>query len=424
MSATPLSPGLPDGVDPHDEWRGLNILDPAVQVAFRENPHPFLAHLRATDPVNETPLGMWRVTRYEDCQYLLRHDTPTGVRRTDGLRFGEEQMPEAMQTGGTFMLQQDPPNHTRLRKLVSKAFTPRAISRLEPRIREIARTGMQTACERGEIDVIADLALPVPATMICEMMGVPVEDRERFTRWTADSTHLLAALTSPPDVIERGLAAVRSLADYFEALIAERRKSLTDDILSNLIRAEEAGDRLSPEELVVQSAGLLTAGFETTIGLIGNGILALLRHPDQLERLRADPGLEAPAIEECLRYEGPILLTVRVAQQDIPLGGKTIPRDAMIFVMLAAANRDAAAFDAPEVFDVGRAPNPHIAFGGGTHLCLGAHLARAEARIAIGEFVRRVGEFEIAEDQITWGASLFRVLGRLPVRFAPRASPH
>jgi cytochrome P450 len=420
MSATSPRANLPEGIDPDDEWRGLNILDPDVQAAFRVDPYPFLAHLRSADPVNETPIGMWRVTRYEDCQHLLRHDTPTGVRRTDGKRFGEEQMPAALQDGGTFMLQQDPPNHTRLRKLVSKAFTPRAISRLEPRIREIARDGMQRACESREIDVIADLALPVPATMICEMMGVPVEDREQFTQWTADSTHVLAALTSPPDVVERGLEAVRCLADYFEALIAERRKSLTDDILSDLIRAEEAGDRLSPDELVVHGAGLLTAGFETTIGLIGNGILALLRHPDQLERLRSDPGLEASTVEECLRYEGPILLTVRVAHEDIPLGGKIIPRDAMIFVMLAAANRDPAVFDAPERFDVGRKPNPHIAFGGGTHLCLGAHLARAEARIAIGEFVRRVGEFEVLEDQITWGASLFRVLGRLPVRFSPR----
>jgi cytochrome P450 len=424
MSATPQPPTLPDGIDPDDEWRGLNILDPAVQAAFRQDPHPFLAHLRQNDPVNQTPLGMWRVTRYEDCQHLLRHDSPTGVRRTDGKRFGEEQMPEAMQGGGTFMLQQDPPNHTRLRKLVSKAFTPRAVSRLEPRIREIAAEGMRRACDRGEIDVIADLALPVPSTMICEMMGVPVADRERFTQWTADSTHLLAALTSPPDVIARGLEAVRHLADYFEALIADRRKSLGDDILSNLIRAEEAGDRLSPDELIVQSAGLLTAGFETTIGLIGNGILALLRHPDQLERLRADPKLVAPAIEECLRFEGPILLTVRVAQEDIPLGGKLIPRDAMVFVMLASANRDPAVFDAPERFDVGRTPNPHIAFGGGTHLCLGAHLARAEARIAIGAFVRRVGEYEIVEDEIRWGASLFRVLGRLPVRFTPRSAAH
>jgi hypothetical protein len=371
------------------------------------------------DPVNATPLGMWRVTRYEDCQLLLRHDTATGVRLADGRRFGEELLPEAMRGRGDFMLSQDPPAHTRLRKLVSKAFTPRAVERIKPRLEEIARGQLDRACERGEIDVIRDLALPVPATMICEMMGVPVADRERFTAWTADATHLLAALTSPPDVIERGLAASAALQEYFEGLVAERRRSLTDDILSELIRAEEAGDRLSPEELVIQAVGLLIAGFETTIGLIGNGIRQLIRHPDQLARLRRDPALIAPAVEECLRYDGPILLTVRIAHEDIPIREKVIPRDAMIFVMLGAANRDPEIFGDPEAFDVGRDPNPHIAFGGGPHLCLGAHLAREEARVAIGEFVRRTGDVEIREDRVEWGRSLFRVLGSLPVRLRP-----
>ena len=164
--------------------------------------------------------------------------------------------------------------------------------------------------------------------------------------------------------------------------------------------------------------GLLIAGFETTIGLIGNGIRQLIRHPDQLARLRADPALIEPAVEECLRFDGPILLTVRVAHADLAVGGKTIPKDAMIFVMLGAANRDPKVFDEPQRFDLGRDPNPHIAFGGGTHLCLGAHLAREEARVAIGEFVRRTGEVAIQEDGVAWGSSLFRVLGRLPVRLA------
>jgi hypothetical protein len=359
---------------------------------------------------------MWRVTRYADCQALLRHDAATGVRRADGSRFGEERLPEALGPGA-FMLQQDPPVHTRLRRLVSKAFTPRAVARIRPRLEEIARQQLDAACERGEMDVIRDLALPVPATMICEMMGVPVADRERFTQWTADATHLLATLTSPSDVIERGLAASAELAAYFEALIAERRRSLTDDILSELIRAEEAGDRLSAEELVVQAVGLLIAGFETTIGLIGNGIRELVRHPDELAKLRADPALLPPAVEECLRFDGPILLTVRIAHADIPVGGRVIPKDAMIFVMLGAANRDPAVFPEPDRFDVARTPNPHIAFGGGTHLCLGAHLAREEARVAIGEFARRVAAPELDEDGIEWGRSLFRVLGRLPIRF-------
>jgi cytochrome P450 len=167
---------------------------------------------------------------------------------------------------------------------------------------------------------------------------------------------------------------------------------------------------------VVQAVGLLIAGFETTIGLIGNGIRQLVHHPDQLARLRREPALIATAVEECLRFDGPILLTVRVAHADLPVRERTIPRDAMIFVMLGAANRDPAVFPDPERFDVGRDPNPHIAFGGGTHLCLGAHLAREEARVAIGEFVRRTRDVEILEDGVAWGRSLFRVLGSLPVR--------
>jgi cytochrome P450 len=238
---------LPEGIFPDDEWRGLDLTDPATQQAFREDPYPFLRHLREVDPVNRTPIGMWRVTRYEDCQQLLRHDEATGVRLADGRRFGEELLPAQMRQRGDFMLSQDPPAHTRLRKLVSKAFTPRAVARIRPRLEEIAREQMDRGCERGEMDVIRDLALPVPATMICEMMGVPVSDRERFTAWTAEATHLLAALTSPPDVIERGLAASAELQRYFETLIRERRGSLGDDILSDLIRAEEQGDRLSAE---------------------------------------------------------------------------------------------------------------------------------------------------------------------------------
>jgi len=410
---------LPAPFDPDDDWCGMNIADPAFQQAFRADPHPFLRNLRERDPVNRTPLGIWRVSRHADCLRVLR-ELPVGVRKTDGTLFGAEQMPADMRPG-RFMLQQDPPAHTRLRKLVSKAFTPRAVERLRPRMQAIAREQMERACERGELDVIRDLALPVPSTMICEMMGVPSADRDRFTAWTAESTHLLAAFSSPPDVVARGLAAAEALGSYFDALIAERRRALGEDILSELIRAEEAGDRLSPEELVAQSAGLLVAGFETTIGLIGNGILALLRHPGELARLQQEPGLLPRAVDECLRYDGPITLTVRVLHADAELGGRQLPKDAFVMVMLGAANRDPEVFPDPERFDVARDPNPHLAFGGGTHLCLGAHLARAEAAIAIGEFVRHVREPElaVADGGLSWGRSLFRVLEALPVRFRP-----
>jgi cytochrome P450 len=318
------------------------------------------------------------------------------------------------------MLQQDPPNHTRLRKLVSKAFTPRAIERLRARAQQVADELIDAVAPRGEMDVIADLALPVPSTVICEMMGVPLADRDRFTEWTAQATHLLAFMLAPPEVLERGLAAGAALREYFEALIERRRQSLSDDILSDLIRAEEAGDRLSNAELISQSIGLLIAGFETTIGLIGNGVLALLHHPEQLARLQADPGLICGAVEECLRYDGPIALTPRYVHADAEFGGKVIPKDAQVWAILAAANRDPARFADPDGFDVRRTDNAHLAFGGGTHFCLGAHLARMEAQVAIGTLARRLRHLELASDELEWGRSLFRVLGRLPIRFEGR----
>ena len=392
-----------------DPWLGVNPIDPA----FRADPYPFLKRLREYDPVNETPIGLFRLTRYDDVIRMLK-EVPSGVRMADGSVFGAVPLSGGP---GQFILQQDPPDHTRLRQLMNQAFTPRAIERLRPRVRTLVDELLDRVAARGEMDVIADLALPVPSTLICELMGVPVTDRDKFTDWTAAATHLLAAAISPPDVLERGITAVTALGDYFTALIAERRKSLTDDLLSGLIRAEEAGDRLSPTELISQSIGLLIAGFETTIGLIGNGVLALIRHPDQIEKLRANPDLIHSAVEECLRFDGPITLTIRVTREDTRFGDKIIPRDRPVMCMLAGANHDPAHFPDPDRFDITRADNDHLVFGGGVHFCLGAHLARLEAQEAIGGLVRRFRGLELVSDELEWGRSLFHVLGRLPVRF-------
>jgi cytochrome P450 len=382
--------------------------------AFRADPYPFLERLREYDPVNETPIGVYRLTRYDDVLRMLK-EVPSGVRMADGSVFG------LVDTGrpggpGQFVLQQDPPNHTRLRKLMSQAFRPRATERLRPRVETLVDQLLDRAAERGEMDVIADLALPVPSTVICEMMGVPLADHAKFTEWTAAATHLLAAVFAPPEVLERAQAAAVSLADYFSALIAERRRNLGDDILSDLIRAEEAGDRLSQEELLSQSIGLLIAGFETTIGLIGNGVLALIRHPEQLATLRRDAGLIGRAVEECLRFDGPIILTIRVTRQDTRFGDKVIPRDRPVMCMLAAANRDPEHFPDPDRFDVTRSGEDHFAFGGGAHFCLGAHLARMETQVAVGKLVQRFRRLEPASDDLRYGRSLFRVLDRLPIR--------
>lgn len=394
-----------------DPWLGVNPLDPA----FRENPYPLLKRLREHDPVNETPIGLFRLTRYDDVVRMLK-EVPSGMRMADGTIFGGVG-PGTLGGPGEFLLRQDPPDHTRLRRLMSQAFRPRAIAALRERVEALVDELLDRAATRGEMDVIADLALPVPSTVICEMMGVPLADRGRFTGWTSLATHLLAAAFQPPDVLERAFTAAAQLANYFTELIAERRTHLGDDILSELIRAEEAGDRLSESELLAQSIGLLIAGFETTIGLIGNGVLALIRHPDQLAKLRANPGLIEGTVEECLRYDGPIVLTLRITREDTRFGDKVIPRDRPVMCMLAGGNHDPAHFRDPERFDITRAnAEDNLAFGGGLHYCLGAHLARMEAQVAIGGLVQRFRHIELQSNELEWGRSLFRVLGSLPVK--------
>jgi len=402
------------GVDPTDPWLGS---DPSAP-GFRDDPAPALRRLREIAPVHFSPLGAWRLSRYDDCVRLLR-EVKSGVRHADGRPAIGSSPPGVTAGPAEFMLQQDPPNHTRLRRLVSKAFTPRAVEALRERVRANVRTLLDAALARGEMDVIADLALPVPSTVICEMMGVPLEDRPRFTHWTGDATHLLAAEFAPADVVQRGIAGAANLALYFQQLLETRRARLADDILSDLIRAEEAGDRLSPSELLVQSIGLLIAGFETTIGLIGNGVYQLLRHPGELARLRREPGLGPTAIDECLRFDGPIGATLRILHEAAEFGGVTIPGDARVIALLDGANRDPAKFSDPGRFDIGRDPNEHLAFGGGVHRCLGAHLARMEAQEAIVALATRTREIELLCEQRVWGRSLFRVPAELHVRLLP-----
>lgn len=408
-ATTSQAAGAPD---PHDPWLGANPFDPD----FHLDPHPALRRLREMAPVSLTPIGAWRLCRYADCERLLKH-TNAGMRHADGTRFGQFGVVDDRTGPDAFMLLQDPPRHTRLRRLVSKAFTPRAVERLRPRIEAVAHEQIDRIAGSGEMDAIADLARPVPATMICEMMGVPVADRDLFTGWTTDATHLLGLAMATPEVRERALRAGANLNAYFVELIERKRTERGEDILSALLAAEEEGDRLSPDELLSQSMGLLGAGFETTIGLIGNGILSLLRHPDQLQRLRDDPSLMRTAVDECLRFDGPIIMTGRVLHDEAEFGGQRIPRDAMVMALTGAANRDPEFFPDPDRFDVGRTPNEHLAFGGGTHFCLGAHLARMEAECAFGAFVGRLENPRLATDAPRMGRSLFRVLEALPVRF-------
>jgi cytochrome P450 len=383
--------------------------------AWRDDPYPALNRLREAAPVHETPDGYFRIMRHADVTHVLK-ELKVGVRTTDGRLPGvdESTMPRR------FMLMQDPPNHTRLRRLVSRAFTPPAIAAMQPHVQELVDDLLDAAEARGDgrIDVIDDLARPLPSTVICQMLGVPLEDRPKFTDWTAHITHLLAPRRMSDETRRRAGEAATGLVTYMSALIEERRKQLGDDMLSVLIRAEADGDKLSHEELITQSVGLLVAGFETTIGLVGNGMRQLMLHPEQLQKLRDDPALIDGAVEECLRFDGPIAATRRVLHEDAVIGGFMVPKDREVMLSIAASHRDPALYDRPDEFDITRDHKSHLAFGGGIHFCLGAHLARMETRTAIGKLVARFPKLELEQQQPIWGESLFRIQQTLPVQVA------
>ena len=402
---------LEEAKTPPEGWFGVRPDE--QEAAMRDSPHGAWNALRETAPVHRTPHGYYRVLRHADVTTVLK-DLPVGVRTTAGVLPGvdESAMPRR------FMLMQDPPNHTRLRRLVSRAFTPPAIERLRPSVEKLVHELLDAAAGRSEIDVINDLAQPLPSTVICEMLGVPLADRPSFTEWTAHVTHLLLPRNMTPAVRARAETAAIGLVGYMSALIESRRGSPGRDMLSALIRAEESGDQLTHEELITQSIGLLVAGFETTIGLIGNGVRQLLLHPGELAKLRSDLGLIERAVEECLRFDGPISATRRVLHEDAVIGGYFIPKDSEVMLLLAAAQRDPLVYPEPDRFDVARESKSHLGFGGGLHFCLGAHLARLEAQIAIRALVQRFPKLELVSEKPQWGESLFRIQSKLAVRVA------
>ena len=394
--------------------QSFNPMDPE----FLADPYPTYRRLRAEDPVHHSPLGFWVLTRYEDVSSVLRD--PRFVKEPlaalVAARFGAE-VPRGV---GLSMLDRDPPDHTRLRSLVSTAFTPRVVEGLRPRIQQIVDDLITRAEAAGGMDVIEEFAYPIPVNVICEMLGVPVADHERFRGWSLDIARGLDSIWLPPDseIPRRSAASRHAISDYFRGLIAQRRASPRNDLLSALIAAEAAGDKLSEEELVATCILLLIAGHETTVNLIGNGMLALLRHPAELRRLRESPGLITSAVEELLRYDGPVQRTARVASADATIGGRTIAKGDMVMPFIAAADRDPAQFPEPDRLDLSRSDNRHIAFGWGIHFCLGAPLARIEGQIAIDALVRRLPGLELATHEPEYRQSLtLRGLKTLPVKF-------
>ena len=308
------------------------------------------------------------------------------------------------ETAGEFLskvlLFMDGADHSRLRGLISKAFTPRSVDRLRLRIADLTDELLAPRRDGGRFDVINDVAFPLPVTVICELLGVPAEDRELFRQHTRDLAVILDWDVTP-EQFGRAAGAVLQFAAYLVPLFEERRRDPRPDLISALVAAEEAGDRLGADELLMTVVVLLIAGHETTMNLIGNGLLALLRNPDQLGLLRARPELMAPAVEELLRYDSPVRLTVRTALADTVVAGQTVRAGEQVMAMLDAANHDPAVFDAPETLDVTRDAHRHVAFGAGPHYCLGAALARAEAQIALRALIA-LPDLELAVDEPVW----------------------
>jgi len=384
---------------------------------FHANPYPFYARLRKEDPVHQSPLGFWVLTRYDDVVTVLR-DPCFG-------RAGFHPMLADVQTRAAnpnplppSMLFQDPPDHTRLRALVNTAFTTRVIEAMRPHIQDIVNRLLDRVVPTGTMDIIEDLAYPLPVTVICEMLGVPVNDQAAIRQWSADLARSLDSLGQQADVEvqERGVRARHALAEYFRTQIPERRRQPRTDLLSALIAAEEKGDRLTEGELLAMCVLLFVAGHETTVNLIGNGMLALLRHPDELRRLRADPTLIPSAVEEILRYDSPVQRTARIPSADVTIDGHTIRQGTMVVAAIGAANRDPARFVDPDCLDIGRRDNRHVSFGFGIHFCLGAPQARLEGQVAIGTLISRAAHLQQASEVLEWReSSTLRGLKALPV---------
>jgi cytochrome P450 len=389
--------------------------------AFVTNPYPVYDHLRATAPVWKAPFGRWFLTRYDDSNLLLR-DRRFGKDYTDPDALTRRFGPTAMQEPAVIelthmMLMRDPPDHTRLRGLVTKAFTARRIEALRERVRAMAEGLLDQVMAAGRMDAIRDLAFPLPVMVICELLGVPDADRDRFVKGSTSGAPLLNP--TPPTRAELDAANFGTQASglYFEALFEQRRREPRDDLITQLVQAEEAGDRLSTAELRANVNLLFGAGHETTVNLIGNGLVSLLRQPDQWRILRDDPSLIPNAVEEILRYESPVQAVSRMLAEPVELGGIQLDRGELLVALIGAANRDPAIYDDPNRLDVTRKnPNP-LSFGGGIHFCLGAQLARIEAAEVFGVLLRRFPSLRLAEpNRVAWRPSfVLRGLTELPV---------
>ena len=390
----------------------------------KADPYPMYKQLREENPIQRSELlDGWVLTRYDDVVAVLKHPRFSADRRKGRNRFVEAAMAARAEMGpvanAQTMLSSDPPEHTRLRSLVSKAFTPKMVDGMRVHIQELVDGLLDEVHSSGRMDLIEDLAYPLPVIVIAEMLGVPPEERDTFKRWSDD---LVANMglpgTVPDELVKRAQTSSIEMADYFHNRIEERRKEPREDLLSALVAAEERGEVLSEEEVLATCILLLAAGNETTTNLIGNGMLALLRNPDQQQKLRDNPSLVETAVEEFLRYDGPVQATARIAETEIEVGGQKMEEGQLALCLIGAADRDPAQFPNPDELDIARQPNQHIAFGQGIHYCIGAPLARMEGQIVFETLLRRMPNLRLDTEEPEWGGNfILRGLKRLPIAF-------
>ncbi|HEY8173951.1 MAG TPA: cytochrome P450 [Dehalococcoidia bacterium] len=390
--------------------------------SFRVDPYASYRKLQQKDPFHRSrAIGGWVLTRHADISTVLRDQNFfTDGRKIARLRKENEKRIASgditrEEIDSESMLGLDPPDHTRLRSLVSKAFTPRSVEALRPRIEQVVDELIDQAAAKGAFDVIREIAYPLPVIIIAEMLGIPTEDREQFKSWSDDMAKSVGMANLDEQRASR--KAQRALRDYLVPIIQERRREPREDLLSALVAAEEEGDQLTIMQVHATISLLLVAGNETTTNLIGNGLLALLQHRDQFERLRDNPDMIGTAVEEMLRYDSPVQGTSRFTLEDTTVNGHPVRAGHQMFLFFGAANRDPEQFPDPETFDIGREDNRHLSFGHGIHFCLGAPLARIEGPVALNALVQRFPNMRLATEELIWGDNIvLRGLTELPVR--------
>ena len=393
-----------------------HLLDPEVLA----NPYPLYHRLRSEDPVHwDAFLHAWVVTRYVDVVTVFQRfsaaRTPTPAQLS---AMGLSALVPLAEVMVRQMLFLDPPDHSRIRGLASKAFTPRRVEALRSHIQEIVDSLLDAVQPHGHMDVIADLAYPLPAIVTAEMLGVPPSDRDQLKAWSEDFAEVLGNFQHNPDRAPRVVRSVQEMYAYFRSAIRAPRVQPRDDLIRAFVAAEHDGDRLTEEEIIANLIVTMVGGQETTTNLIGNGVLTLLRHPDQLQKLRTAPELVPPAVEELLRYESPSQHTARLAPDDVELGGKTIRKRQAVIAVMGAANRDPERFTDPDRLDLCRQDNRHVAFAWASHFCFGAALARLEGQITFATMLRRLPKLRLVPGPLVWRPNLgLRGLIALPVTF-------